>query len=55
MRGAPLSQVRERLAQISRIARDSRTSDAICRHWPNARFDHIERLAVALLNRRRPI
>jgi hypothetical protein len=49
MRGAPLSLVLERLKQIAKIARDSRTSDAICRHWPNSRFDHIERLAVSLL------
>jgi hypothetical protein len=49
MRGAPLGLVLERLRQIAQIARDSRTSDAICRHWPSARFDHIERLAVSLL------
>jgi hypothetical protein len=49
MRGAPRGLVLERLNQIAKIARDSRTSDAICRHWPNSRFDHIERLALSLL------
>jgi hypothetical protein len=49
LRGVPLELARYRLAQIARIARDSRSADVICCHWPNSRFDRIERLAEALL------
>ncbi len=49
LRGVPLELARHRLGQISQIARDSRSADVICCHWPNSRFDRIERLAQALL------
>jgi hypothetical protein len=49
LRGVPLGLARHRLAQIAQIARDSRSTDAICRSWPNSRFDRIEQLADALL------
>jgi hypothetical protein len=49
LRGVPLSLARQRLAQISEIARESRATDIICRHWPSSRFGQIERLAITLL------
>ncbi|HEY2146882.1 MAG TPA: hypothetical protein VGH32_03030 [Pirellulales bacterium] len=49
LRGVPLGLARHRLRQIAQIARDSRTTDVICRNWPNSRFDRIEHLADALL------
>jgi hypothetical protein len=49
VRGVSLPAARRRLAQISEIARQSRESDNLCRHWPIARFDQIERLAAGLL------
>ncbi|HEV3415351.1 MAG TPA: hypothetical protein VG056_00990 [Pirellulales bacterium] len=49
LRGVPLTLARQRLTQISQIARESRGTDVICRHWPNSRFDRIERLASTLL------
>lgn len=49
VRGVSLTTARRRLAQISEIARQSRASDNLCRHWPISRFDQIERLAAGLL------
>ena len=49
VRGVPLAMARQRLAQISAVARQSRTSDNLCRHWPIARFEQIECLAADLL------
>jgi len=49
VRGVSLTTARRRLAQISEIARQSRASDNLCRHWPTSRFDQIERLAAGLL------
>jgi hypothetical protein len=49
MRGVPLPAARRRLAQISEIARQSRETDNLCRHWPISRFERIERLAAGLL------
>ena len=49
VRGVPLALARQRLAQISAVARQSRASDNLCRHWPLSRFDQIERLAAGLL------
>lgn len=49
VRGVPLALARHRLDQISAIARESRTSDNLCRHWPITRFEQIEWLAADLL------
>jgi hypothetical protein len=49
VRGVPLPLARQRLAQISEIARQSRDSDNLCRHWSISRFDQIEVLAAGLL------
>lgn len=48
-RGVSYSLARHRLGQIAAIARQSRASDNLCRHWPVARFEQIERLAAELL------
>jgi len=49
MRGVPLPVAGHRLEQIALIARESRSSDNLCRHWPMGRFEQIERLAAELL------
>ena len=49
MRGVSFPLARQRLEQISMIARQSRATDNLCRHWPIARFNQIERLALELL------
>jgi hypothetical protein len=48
-RGVALPLARQRLEQISAIARQSRASDNLCSHWPLSRFQLIERLAFELL------
>jgi hypothetical protein len=49
MRGVALPVARQRLEQISTIARQSRLSENLCRHWPISRFEQIENLAAELL------
>ena len=49
MRGVSLPVARYRLQQISAIARQSRESDNLCRHWPVSYFEKIECLAAELL------
>jgi hypothetical protein len=49
VRGVSLPAARRRLAQISEIARESRASDNLCRHWPISWFERIEQSAAGLL------
>ncbi len=49
LRGVPPELARQRLFQIAQIARDTRSSNGICQHWANSRFEKIENLAAALL------
>src|ERR1700676_2343811 len=49
VRGVPLALAKRRLAEIARIARQSRGVDSLCRHWPLSRFEFVEHAALALL------
>ena len=49
VRGVPLAIAKQRLAEIARIARESRGDDSLCRHWPVERFEIIERIALDIL------